>query len=641
MTGSPQSDPLQGQGHPSADGALPTDADLSAARTDQVPREGGPDLVLAAGMEPVPGYVLVRRLGRGGCGEVWEATGPGQFAVALKFVWLEARAGKIETRSLELMRDVRHPNLLALFGAWRRDGYLVLAMELAEGTLLNRLNEAHKQGLPGIPLRELLEHMREAAKGLDHLNGLGIQHRDVKPQNLMLVGGGVKVGDYGLAKLLMSAVASHSGSMTPAYSAPESFRGQTSCQSDQYSLAVSYCLLRGGELPFGGNSVQLMFGHVSGEPDLSMLAEPSERAAVGRALSKEPPRRWPNCKAFVEALGATPAAAPDTPDASTRLKPAPVAGPSLGRERTPPAPAKKRLSAAVAGTGATVVLLFALAWALGLLGPPRGTDRRPAEPAGRQPLAVRDDNCLGMKLMRVNAGKFKRGSPDEERGRFDDEGPQHDVEITRPFYLGAHEVTVGQFRVFAQESRYKTAAEREGQGGGRKTWRAPGLEQTENHPVVYVTWNDAVAFCDWLSAKEGKTFDLPTEAEWEYACRAGTDTAYCFGDDPKPLGDYAWFSGNSGSRAREVGTKKPNGWGLYDMHGNVWEWCADGYVRYQAGSFQDPKGVNREGRRVLRGGTWLLDHKVCRSAGRIHRAPDVRHDVVGFRVAYRSDPRTP
>ncbi len=179
-------------------------------------------LRLEVGAVPVPDYRLVAFLGRGGFGEVWKAVGPGGFAVALKFIALGADAGAAEERSAELLRskDIRHPNLLGLFGSWRRHGLLILAMELADRTLMDRFNEAKTQGLRGVPFGELREHLREAAKGLDHLHSIGVQHRDVKPQNLLLVGGGVKVADFGLAKVLEQTTASNTGSMTPAYAAP-------------------------------------------------------------------------------------------------------------------------------------------------------------------------------------------------------------------------------------------------------------------------------------------------------------------------------------------------------------------------------------------------------------------------------------
>src|SRR5262249_26592175 len=160
-------------------------------------------------------------------------------------------------------------------------------------------------GLGGIPGAELLEYLEGAAKGIDHLNEhihalggrerVGVQHRDIKPQNILLVGSGVKVADFGLVRLLNESVTGHTGSLTPLYAAPEFFRQQTSDHSDQYSLAVTYCQLRSGRLPFTGGAAALMARHLHGDPDLTMLPE-RERPAVARALAKVPGERWPNCR---------------------------------------------------------------------------------------------------------------------------------------------------------------------------------------------------------------------------------------------------------------------------------------------------------------------------------------------------------
>jgi serine/threonine protein kinase/Flp pilus assembly protein TadD len=266
---------------------------------------------LKSGAEPVAGYTLIERLGKGGFGEVWKANGPGGFQVALKFVSLGENVGSVELRALEVIKGVRHPHLLGTFGSWQDDGQLIIAMELADKTLLDRFREAVGQGFAGIPEPEIFEHFLDAAKALDYLNEprqpaggngpLGIQHRDVKPQNLLLVGGSVKVADFGLARVLENSVTGHTGSLTPSYAAPEFFDRKTSSQSDQYSLAVTYCHLRGGRLPFEGNPAAVMAGHMLREPDLSMIPE-AERPAVARALSKSPRDRWPSCRAFIQAV---------------------------------------------------------------------------------------------------------------------------------------------------------------------------------------------------------------------------------------------------------------------------------------------------------------------------------------------------
>jgi serine/threonine protein kinase len=167
--------------------------------------------------------------------------------------------------------------------------------------VLDRWQEAREQGLAGIPREELLDYFRQAADGIEHLHARDIQHRDIKPQNLLLKGDTLKLADFGLARVLAHSVTGHTGNLTLMYAAPEFFDGRTTRQSDQYCLAVAYCQLRGGRLPFMGSTAQVVAGHLSKAPDLTMLPE-EERAAVGRALAKQPNERWPSCPAFVEAL---------------------------------------------------------------------------------------------------------------------------------------------------------------------------------------------------------------------------------------------------------------------------------------------------------------------------------------------------
>ena len=188
------------------------------------------------------------------------------------------------------------------------------------------------------------------------------------------------------------------------------------------------------------------------------------------------------------------------------------------------------------------------------------------------------------------------------------------MRITRPFYLGVYEVTQEEYETVMGRNPSCFSAK----GGGKD--RVAG-QDTRRHPVESVSWNDAIAFCNKLSEREGLRpyyrsgageqsggdgYRLPTEAEWEYACRAGSTTRYSFGDDAASLGEFAWYDGNSGSKTHPVGQKRPNAFGLYDMHGNVWEWCWDGYEeRYYANSpADDPLGPSQAAGRVIRGGGW-------------------------------------
>jgi len=254
-------------------------------------------------------------------------------------------------------------------------------------------------------------------------------------------------------------------------------------------------------------------------------------------------------------------------------------------------------------------------------------------------------NSIGIKLVRIEAGEFLMGTtkdqvdqlmrlfPGSKRELFDDEQPEHSVRLSKAFYLGIHEVTQGQYQAVM--------------GGNPSQFKG-----SEDLPVENVSWLDAVKFCNKLSEREKRTpfyriggsevtviggngYRLPTEAEWEYACRAKSTTLYPFGDDASKLGEHAWSDGNSESKTHPVGQKLPNAWGLYDMLGNVWEWCADGYdEKYYASSPPaDPPGASGASHRVFRGGSWTVNPWSCRPAYRCRGMPVNRNSSIGFRVA--------
>ncbi|MDE0867344.1 MAG: formylglycine-generating enzyme family protein [Rubripirellula sp.] len=229
-------------------------------------------------------------------------------------------------------------------------------------------------------------------------------------------------------------------------------------------------------------------------------------------------------------------------------------------------------------------------------------------------------NSIGMKFKLIPAGKFTMGEGDEEYAAYVP-GPgrlRHEVTLTKPFKMGVHEVTQTQYEqvMGVNPSRFKFGA---------------------YYPVEKVSWDDALEFCRRLSdlpaeKAAGNVYRLPTEAEWEYACRAGTTTKYSFGDDEADLGDYGWYSENSGRTTHPVGGKLPNAWGLYDMHGNAWEWCQDRWD-YPSGAVTDPTGPSSGSDRVYRGGSWYYTAGYCRSAHRYRHDPWYRSSNIGFRVS--------
>ena len=294
-------------------------------------------------------------------------------------------------------------------------------------------------------------------------------------------------------------------------------------------------------------------------------------------------------------------------------------------------------------------------------------------------------NSIGMQMTLIPPGEFLMGSSDaditlalkiaEETKldaasviRIQEERPQHRVRITKPFRLAVHEVTIGQFAKFVAQTKYKTQAEEFGGNSYtvkheelkpenlKLTWRTPGQTITDDSPVTQVSWNDAAAFCNWLSEQEKQEpcyqrdgdswalrpkangYRLPTEAEWEYACRAGTATQFWFGDDWKELDKYGWTTKNADSRPHAVGLLPANPFGLYDMHGNVWEWCQDGYDSkwYEKSPSDDPLGPNTASHRMLRGGCWLLATANGRSSYRYNTGQSNRNNTGGFRVALSS-----
>jgi formylglycine-generating enzyme required for sulfatase activity len=272
------------------------------------------------------------------------------------------------------------------------------------------------------------------------------------------------------------------------------------------------------------------------------------------------------------------------------------------------------------------------------------------------------DTKVSFEMVAIPGGTYTMGSPADEKGRKDDEGPRHPVKI-RPFWMGKCEVTWDEYDLYWRaKPGQKEDKEPENPKNADAVTRPtpPYADETfkkgrEGHPVLCIAHHAAMQYCRWLSFKTDKLYRLPTEAEWEYACRAGTKTAYFFANDPKSLGDYAWFTDNSDDKTHKVGTKKPNPWGLYDMYGNVAEWCLDHYDKNYYGRFPvdkptlSPVLLPTEKRfpHVARGGSWGDEVKDCRSAARLASELDWMRqdpqrprsiwwltdaDFVGFRV---------
>ncbi len=255
---------------------------------------------------------------------------------------------------------------------------------------------------------------------------------------------------------------------------------------------------------------------------------------------------------------------------------------------------------------ASVFALFAIAY---------GADR--PENAVRKTIT----NTLGMKLVWIEPGKFVMGSGEQEKGREEDESPKHKVVLTKGFYLASTEVTQQQWEKLM----------------GPGPWASNrNIAKGEKLPAVLMTWVEAVAFCHKLSEKEGRKYRLPTEAEWEYACRAKTSTWFYWGN--KYDERYAWSSKNGERSMHEVAARLPNAWGLFDMGGNVWEWCSDWHGQYPTNEVTDPNGPATGEKRVIRSGSYSNSSWDCRSAERGFVPPNARAGIIGLRVVREADP---
>jgi eukaryotic-like serine/threonine-protein kinase len=664
-------------------------------------------------------YRLLDTIGEGTMGTVYlaEDSTLGR-QVALKVPHLDPRDDRALRRFYREARTaaaIEHPNLCPVYDVGEADGLPYLTMPHLDGPALSELVGPERPWPPA----EAVHLVRRLALAAGVLHRQGLVHRDIKPGNVILRPGGEPVlMDFGLARPFGASGDLTEPGMplgTPAYMAPEQALGTTDIgpAADVYSLgAILYHLLTGSR-PFEG-PVAAVYAQILNTPPEAPSSrrpglDPRLDALCLRALAKRPEDRLADAGALAAALTAyltTPTVpaeggspgqilcldcnkpmrvppalhgkpvrcpycgarfTPSQPgELSTPTVPAPVA-PISEPEPAPvhtlpdvtvqPVPGRLRRATRVLAGVMTVILLGGALGNLALPGWPWSAE--PVLPAAQ----VRFTNSLGMALVRIPAGTFRMGSPLGENGRKPDE-EQHAVEITRPFYLGTREVTVGQFRQFVEETGYRTEVERASQGGigydprartfrrgHAYTWRNTGWEQTDDHPVVNVTWNDAVAFCKWLSRAEGRTYELPTEAEWEYACRAGTATAFWVGNDLEDLPGIANVADGtarvkfqSGTMTRgvdgfafsaPVGRFRPSAWGLHDMHGNAWEWCADWYSPYDTEETRDPKGPALGRERVLRGGSWYGDVTHCRSARRFRATPDTGHVNFGFRIVLR------
>jgi formylglycine-generating enzyme required for sulfatase activity len=602
-------------------------------------------------------------------------------------------------REVEAAAKLSHPNIVTAHDAEQAGDTHFLVMEFVEGISLAEL--VAKQG--PLPVPQACGCIRQAALGLQHAHERGMVHRDVKPQNLMLTpaspiasapgGGIVKLLDFGLARFVSetpqaNALTRENAVMgTPVYMAPEQAcdAHAAGIRADIYSLGCTTYFLLTGDPPFAGaTAIEYLAKHLTQEPtpiETLRPEVPTEVAAIVRKMmAKKPEERYQTPAEVAQALepfaeksgdSATwPGATVPTNLAADHQPLALATIDDPDRMKVQPGHKRRRLFLVALGLAGVLLSSVGLLVLTASSKPqttgavaavsPSGANKQssvtsttgsqetratlPSGPSPKfEPLPGKEyiTNSIGMRLVKVPAGKFMMGSPRDENQRQTDED-QHEAEITRPFYLGIFTVTQEQYeKVMKSTPSWFSAT-------GLGTAKVKGMD-TRHFPVETVGWFEANDFCGKLSAfteekKSGRSYRLPTETEWEYSCRGGATTYSPFHFGNTLTSDLANFNGNSPypdtakkgawlERPTTVGSYKPNGFGLYDMHGNVWQWCADWYGPYDPSKRKDPTGPDNGTARVLRGGNWSSVGRYCRSAHRYRSDPGYRTNLYfAFRV---------
>ncbi len=587
----------------------------------------------------------------------------------------------------KIQRRLQHPNIVQIREFLIDQGKFYIVMEFIEGeTLAQHLRQL---GRPMVA-SEAIEIFRQALEGLGFAHAQGVIHRDIKPSNIMLTREGVaKLTDFGIARALGTAKLTRTGTAlgTPAYMSPEQIQGaKLDHRTDIYSMGITLYEILTGRVPFerpkdSDSDFPILAAHINQAPlppsqlvsEIPLFLE----TAILKALEKRPEDRFQSCQEFQAALvpsplpttkkaAVAPLAEPKRPEPAepsarpferrvapepageTAKEPAPPPRPPVPKPEPyrepkqvlpqPPLPqfrTEGKSPWVLAGSLVALVMIVAvLAW-VNWPSPPNQPTGGVSTPSVNNPQAnpnppspqpqetvrpvvrgqARENPKDGLKYVWIPRGTFMMGCSPGDNECWDLEKPSHQVTITKGFWIGQTEVTVGAYKRFAGAT-------------GRQMPDAPDFNSgwaNDTMPIVDVTWNEAHDYCTWAGGR------LPTEAEWEYAARGGSTEAR-YGN----LDEVAWYQGNSAGQPHEVAQKRANGFGLYDMLGNVWEWVNDWYNQnyYQNSPSQDPTGPTSGTLRVLRGGSWGPTPRVVRVSYRVGYYPDVRSNDVGVRCVW-------
>lgn len=586
-----------------------------------------------AGNRPCAGGIpLNRRLGQGGMGAVYHGVHPRlgvEVAVkVLPFHLVQQEPSLVARFASEarMAATLSSDHLVRVLDVNQENGTHFLVMEFVEGDSAGAILRRRKaEGKGGLPEDEALEILRAAAKGLAEAHRRGIVHRDVKPDNILVPGGDprrAKLADLGLAKPegdqhslgTMSYVAMG----TPGYMAPEQAENAKSAgaPADVFAMGATLYALLSGRAPFSGTSLMgVLRATAEKAPDpLGVQVRPGTQAILERCLDKNPARRFPSAGDLLQALEAalSPSAIPTLLTAPPPPKPAtpPV------RPVPPPAPKSGGAMKWVLVLGCLGILLAggavaALAFVWYALEEEDDLYSGGSSPdTGSLTVILNDEGTVRMNFVAIPGGAFVMGESSNPAA------PPHQVTLTQGFRMQTTEVTRQQWLAVMGT--------------------APAGAQGLDLPVTYVSWHDVQQFLNRIAARVGNfRADLPTEAEWEYACRAGSSSPWPFGDF-SAAGTYAWGAHNSGGQLQTVGSLRPNAWGLHDMPGNVWEWCSDSY-NFVTGDVTDPFQAGGD-KKCLRGGAAASPPEWLMAGHRNGSPPESSFVDVGFRVVLRGVP---
>ena len=604
-------------------------------------------------------YIIQEKLGAGGMGQVYKAYHPeAAKLVAIKVILPQ---GKFDTESVKRFeREVKaseklvHPNIIAVLDSGSSKGQLFMVMELIEGKdLFELINEKGK-----LAIKEAVAYIIQAARALEHAHANGVIHRDVKPANLIADSQGLlKIVDMGLAKIQagenedkISMLTTNTAIMGSAdFMSPEQTVStkNVDTRTDIYSLGASFYFLLTAKVMYPQKATfSKLISHRQApisslkfmRPDVSQKLDDIYTKMVAKKVED----RYQSMTKLILDLEAL------EKESTTQnlLKQDAVLNPfqvngvnfldlddiSIKPKKSAGIFANKKIAMFCAG-------LFVVVGLLVILFIPKNTmvkndlnNTDDAQEAFLEPpfdfnqaqeaqqalaktlgLAVETTVDLGrgvnLAMILIPQGRFMMGSPFSEPGHKSDEA-QHQVVLSRPYFIGKNEVTQEQWEAVMGDN--------------------PSQTKGAKLPVTNISWNDCQNFISKLNAKTESNYRLPTEAEWEYACRSGSKSAYSVGDKiTKNDANYE----NAKGGAKPVGSYKPNAFGLYDMHGNVWEFCSDWYGAYSPGKSLDPMGVNNGRDHVLRGGSFFVDGLLLRSSTRDLVAPDFHNVVIGLRLA--------